>query len=106
MRYIPLVLAISACATQDPYYVPTPTPPPDTDLVEAMCLHLQRLGCEEGDPVYNDSLPGPEDVPNQDCSDFYRGLQGDGFPVNPRCVIAITRCSQIEDFRQKDPDQC
>lgn len=90
---------------QDPV-VPAPNPPPDSDVVDAMCNHLQELGCEEGKPVYNDNLPGPVDVPNQSCGDFYRELQTQGVFVNPRCVVKVPDCSSIEDYRAKQPEAC
>jgi hypothetical protein len=86
---------------------PGPQPPePGKDPIALMCQHLQSLGCEEGEPVYNDSLPGPEDVPNQSCVDFYGGLQKEGITVNPKCVATAPSCDLVEDYRLRDPEDC
>jgi len=71
-----------------------------------MCAYLEALQCDEGRDVYNDNLPGPEDVPNQSCEDFYSELQEQGFDVNPRCVLAAPNCKVIEDYRAKNPEDC
>lgn len=73
-----------------------------------MCDHIgpQGLKCEEGEPVYNNDLPGPEGVPNQSCAENCKELQTKGFFVNPRCVSTVTACDQIEASRQKEPDVC
>jgi len=107
MKLVALALALSAlgnCRIDPP--VPPPNPPPDTNLCAAMCDHLAKLGCEEGKPVYNNDIAGPKDVPNQSCADNCTELQKKGFFVNTKCVTTVTSCSQIEDFRQKDPASC
>jgi hypothetical protein len=71
-----------------------------------MCEHLKKLGCEEGNPVYNDSLPGTAGAPNQSCGDFCRELQKQNIFVNPKCVRTVTTCAQIEDYRAKEPTTC
>jgi hypothetical protein len=73
-----------------------------------MCDHIgpEGLRCEEGNPLYNNDLPGAEGVPNQSCKDNCEELQKKGFFVNPRCVATVQRCDQIEDYRQKQPDVC
>mgnify|MGYP003442476997 FL=1 len=101
---IPATLFVLGCPYQPP--VPPPNPPVDTDLCGEMCKHLQRLACEEGQPVYNNDLPGPVDLPNQSCEANCQELQGKGFFVNPRCVTLVPSCSDIEAFRQKQPEQC
>lgn len=97
-------LAMFGCPMEP--VVPPPNPPPDTNLCASMCDHLAKLGCEEGKPVYNNDLPGPVDVPNQSCADNCTELQGKGFFVNTKCVLQVERCTQIEEFRQKDAATC
>lgn len=89
----------------DPH-VPAPNPPPDSDLIGEMCAHLKRLNCEEGEGVYNDSLPGEVDVPNQSCTEYYKEMQELGVFANPKCVSLVKKCSEIEDARAKDPKTC
>lgn len=99
-------LALAGCPVGPTNVTPAPNPPPDTDLCVRMCQHLESLGCEEGKPVYNNDLPGPEGVPNQSCADNCEELQNKGFFVNPRCVATVQTCDQIEDSRQKEPNVC
>ncbi len=101
------VLVLTACPyNPEPQPVDPPIPPPDTDWCTSMCDHLKELGCEEGGPVYNNDLPGEEGAPNQSCSDNCKELQTKGFFVNPRCVSYVSRCDQIEDYRQRSPETC
>ena len=88
--------------------VPPPTPPPDSDLCGAMCAHLKQLGCEEGEPVYNNDKPGPPDVPNQSCEAWCVELQDPEhlYFINPRCVSLVPACEDIEDYRKREPDTC
>lgn len=101
-------LLLPACPEQRAPVTPEPVPPVVIveDEIETMCLHLQRLGCAEGDSVYNDELPGPVDVPNQSCQDFYRDIMEDGIDVNPRCVSKTPTCDEVEDYRGRDPETC
>lgn len=85
---------------------PRPDPAPSSDPTAAMCAHLQKLGCEEGESVYNDDLPGPVDVPNQSCTDFHKDLAKDGINVNPKCVRRTPSCRDIESYRAMDPKDC
>lgn len=96
-------MVLAGCPVQP---ITPPSPPPDTNLCAAMCDHLAKLGCEEGQPVYNNDLPGPVDVPNQSCADNCIELQDKGFFVNTKCVLTVERCTQIEEFRQKEPATC
>lgn len=85
---------------------PYPIKPESSNQCGKMCLRLTELKCEEGKDVYNDNLPGKEDVPNQSCEDFCKELQEKGVAVNPRCVSLTTSCKKVEEFRAKNPDQC
>ena len=104
---IPLVLLMVGCPPAN-YPDPNPNPEPeDTDLIVDMCTHLQQLGCEEGEDVYNDDLPGEVDVPNQSCADYYTELQEEDFyPVNPKCVLTVKTCDDIEDARARNSEDC
>lgn len=82
--------------------IPSPEPPKDTSLCGAACRHLADLSCEEGKPVYNSDLPGPRDVPNQSCESFCEEMQDKGLFVNPRCLLTIKTCDEIEEVRSKD----
>ncbi len=110
MRRLILVLALAlpGCPQTEPNVPPPPNPPVDTDLCEKMCEHIGPTGlkCEEGEPVYNNDVPGPANVPNQSCADNCRELQTKGVFVNPRCVILAPSCDQIESYRQKEVDAC
>lgn len=101
-----LGLVLTGCNTAIDPALMAPTPPPDTDLCDAMCRHLADLKCTEGDPVYDSDLPGPPDVPNRTCTAFCTDMQNKGVAVNPRCVLNVTSCDQIEPYRQKDPTTC
>jgi len=103
MKAFPLCLLLLGCSSPAE---PKPLPAKDTDFIPEMCLHLKSLECVEGEDVYNDDLPGPVDVPNQSCSDFYRGLQEQGFSVNPKCVLLAPSCDDIEEYRQREPETC
>lgn len=101
-----LALTLIACEPTREAPTPSPKPVPDSQLIPEMCKHLGPkaeggLGCEEGMPVYNSDIPGPPGVPNQSCVDFYTELQAKGYFVNPRCVMHVTACDQIEAARQK-----
>lgn len=107
---IAVALLLTGCPTTSnpntPDPVVPPNPPPDTDLCTVMCDHLAGLGCEEGKPVYNNDLPGPEGVPNQSCAENCQELQDRGFFVNTKCVIDAPSCATIEDYRLREPDSC
>lgn len=101
------LLVLGACPIQGSNHPgPRPIDPPDSDMCSMMCEHLAGLGCEEGKPVYNSDLPGPEGQPNQSCEDNCEELQDRGYFFNPKCVGEVTQCSQIEDYRDRDPSTC
>ena len=104
-RFVFLLLILAGCSPIDPV-TPSPIPVVDTDLCGQMCDHLATLNCEEGQPVYNNDLAGPKDVPNQSCTDFCKELQDKGVPVNPRCVSTVKTCDEIEAARRKEPKTC
>lgn len=101
-----LLLLLLGCPATREAPTPSPKPVPDTELIPEMCRHIGPvseggLGCDEGNPTYNSDLPGPPGVPNQSCVDFYTELQDRGYFVNPRCILLVTSCDQIEPARQK-----
>ncbi len=104
MRRAPLLLLtfVAAC---NPAASPNPTPAPDTSLCAPMCAHIGTgdggLGCAEGDPLYDSTQPGPVGVPNETCTQFCVHQQNNGVFINPRCVMQVTSCAQIEAARQK-----
>jgi hypothetical protein len=66
-----------------------------------MCAHLKQLGCEEGQDVYDSDVPGPKDVPNVPCETAYRKMQDNGAFLNPKCVLKVAACSEIEAARKR-----
>jgi hypothetical protein len=82
--------------------VPHPSPAPDSTYCAQMCAHIgpSGLGCLEGNPVYDSSLPGPRGVPNESCADFCTKQEANGVFINPKCVMKVTSCADIEDARQ------
>lgn len=110
LKAIPIFLVAgsmaSSCFFKDAD--PPEPPPPDTGSCVAMCEHIgpSGLNCEEGGPVYNSDLPGPEGEPNQSCVDACEEWQANGIPVNPDCVAKSPNCEEIEAYRLKSPDEC
>ena len=97
-------LTVLACPMGSSSQSPNPIIPPDTELCGPMCEHLGRdggLGCQEGDSVYDSDVPGPVDIPNVSCQDWCTKAQTRGYFVNPRCVMQVSSCSDIESARQK-----
>lgn len=80
---------------------PNPIPVPDTELCGAMCDHLASLGCPESKPVYDSDEPGPRRIPNLTCTRFCEKQQANGIFINPRCVLKIKACDDLESARQK-----
>lgn len=103
MRRAVLLSAVLVIGCPPSKMPPSPNPAviPDTDLCADMCTHLQMLGCEEAKPVYDSDRPGPSDVPNLTCTQFCEEQQHKGTFINPRCVMKVAKCSEIEDARQK-----
>jgi hypothetical protein len=92
------ILALTACpTTPKPHYVPAK----DSDLLGAMCAHLKVLGCEEGQDVYDSDNPGPAGVPNTTCEAEYIKIQSNGTYLNPKCLLKVTSCGEIEEARKR-----
>lgn len=89
---------LTACPTPAP--TPRVVPAPDSDSLGAMCQHLKKLGCEEGEDVYDSDVPGDAGVPNVTCEAAYRKMQENGVFLNPKCVLKVTSCSEIEAARK------
>jgi hypothetical protein len=92
--------ALLGCVPEAKAPSPNPAVVPDSDLCNQMCDHLAVLGCEEGKPVYDSDRPGPKGVPNMTCTEFCLDQQSKGTFINPRCVIRVHKCSEIESARQ------
>lgn len=106
LHLLPLLTFLTACPGPSPGPSPNPIPTPDSALCGDMCKHIGPkdqggLGCEEGTPVYDSDLPGPKGVPNKSCTDFCTGQQANGVFVNPRCVMQVKSCDEIESARQR-----
>lgn len=79
---------------------PDPINPDDSDMCPAACDNLRRLGCEEGNDVYD-----PEADAMIPCEFFCLDTQGKGHALNPTCVAEITSCDQMDKV-YGDPDFC
>jgi len=104
MRTTTLVLlSLLWGCTPTPKQPPSPNPAvvPDSELCGSMCDHLSALGCEEGQPLYDSDRPGKQGVPNMTCKEFCEEQQVRGTFINPRCVLKVQHCSEIEPSRQK-----
>ncbi len=71
-----------------------------------MCQHIGPadaggLGCAEGQPLYDSTQPGEAGVPNESCTAFCQHQQANGVFINPRCIMQVTSCDQIEAARAK-----
>lgn len=102
-----LALTLVACPKYD-REAPSPSPVvvPDSELCGRACKHLQDLGCEEARDVYDSDLPGPVDVPNTTCESFCKMSQERGAFLNPRCLLLVPKCDQIERYRNMNPGKC
>lgn len=110
MKYLSLcfIFLTYTCHTDQ---VVNPTPKPDGDLCLQMCQHIGPkdkggLGCEEGNPVYDSDKPGPKDVPNESCEEFCKDKERNGIDMNPKCLIKVPSCDQIENYRAMNPKDC
>jgi hypothetical protein len=92
------------CPPSADYPSPRPDPATDVDLCGSMCDHLgpKGLNCEEGGPVYDSDLPGPNGVPNESCEDFCKKQENAGSYLNPRCLAKTPTCAEIEIYRSMD----
>jgi nitrous oxide reductase accessory protein NosL len=106
MRHLTMALAslllAAHCSPNPDSPSPNPADVPDSELCDEMCNHLRDLGCEEGQDYYDLDKPGPVDVPNATCEDFCLYQQANGVFVNPRCVMTVPSCEDIEDYRKMD----
>ena len=93
-RETALVAALFAAAC-NPAASPNPVPVPDSNYCPQMCQVIGPadaggLGCAEGEPLYDSTLPGPANVPNESCTQFCTRQQSLGVFVNPKCVMQVT----------------
>jgi hypothetical protein len=96
--FVPVVFLLCGCPNDRSF---NPQPVPDSELCSAMCVHLRELNCEEGRPLYDSGRLGPKDVPNKTCEEFCTEQQAQGVFVNPRCVMQVKSCDEIEKSRLK-----
>jgi hypothetical protein len=98
-----ITAALTFCACPPGPVVPGP-PAPDSQFCPAACDHIgpNGLNCPEGQPLYNESLPGEAGVPNETCTQFCQAQQQNAIFLNPRCLMQVPTCADIEAWRQKD----
>jgi len=97
MKFYPVLLLMVGCSIVGPTVSPSPTHPPDTNLCDAMCLHIGAggLNCPEGQQV------SAGDGTFMTCTQFCTYEQDNGVYVNPRCVAQAPTCADIETWRLK-----
>ena len=78
-----VMLSGATCSTRPP---PVVVPVSGSDWCGPACENLQRLGCEEGEPLEDGTS----------CSAFCEETQKQGHPLNPRCVAHITSCDLLD----------
>ena len=102
MRTIPFVFAVLILGCGVPA-VPTPSPAPDSSYCDAMCAHIgpSGLNCPEGQAVYDSAVAGPRGVANESCTDFCKKEEAVGVWENPKCVMVVATCADIEPARTK-----
>ena len=54
-----------------------------------MCAHLQELGCQQGEPIDDES-----------CTDYCRSSLKDGLDLHPECVIEVKTCDEVDPASQ------
>lgn len=98
-----VVTLVCACPPSRDPAPPKPRPAPDTELCGAVCKHIgpEGLNCEEGQPVYDSDKPGPKGVPNESCEEFCALQQNNGVVLNPKCLLLVKSCDEIEAARNK-----
>jgi len=89
---IALVLVFSACCNFRP--PPTPLPVRDANCAGA-CAHLQKLGCEEGDPLPDGTT----------CTEFCERTQEAGHALRPSCMMQLKSCAPEEMEKCQGPRQ-
>ena len=108
-RHLPSLLAAAllwGCPQQEPEIpAPPPTPASDPTFCEEACSAWAKLGCEEGEDLYNSDLEGEPGVPNQSCTEWCQEMQDRQSALNPKCTRLVDSCDQIEDYRLKDPEK-
>ena len=92
--FVFLSLALFSCA-------PAPRVPVDTDMLEATCDHLAALGCKEGLPLYDSSVPGPKGISNVSCADEYLKRANAGVCLNFKALSIVLSCADIKAAEQQ-----
>lgn len=105
----------SSCKTNSGMITPNPPVVTDQDHCAAACANLQKLSCQEGDPI----VTGTSCKVDQDCKDpdgnwdvyqqcstvghcmvscvnFCITTENSGVWLDPGCVEKITSCDQVD----------
>jgi hypothetical protein len=95
----------SSCTGGEPSWNPAPVT--DTEYCGAACEHIGAvdggLNCEEGKPLEMkpDACSGPvDDINCVSCKKFCEDTQAQGIWLNPRCVVNLTVCSDIDKCQE------
>lgn len=85
MKKLALFLLVIGC-NNTPLY---PSEPPNTNLCNAGCENLKKLGCEEG--------KGSNQLDKDSCKNDCEYSQKIGLiDLNVKCWVEITRCEDLE----------
>ena len=94
----------SSCASEPVW---NPAPVPDTEYCAAACEHIGPadggLNCAEGQPIEMkpDACSGViDDVNCVSCKKFCTDTQQNGAWLNPKCVVNIVVCSDIDKCQE------
>jgi hypothetical protein len=108
MWFLPLFLVFGSCQCQPPLPITiNPIEITDTNKCLPACENLRRLGCPEGQPVFNGETCQAgmgcnlgtciEAKCMATCERFCADMQDSGVWLNPTCVAEIQSCNVIED---------
>ncbi len=72
----------ASCGVRPP---PIVVEPDDTANCASACKKLVKLNCPEGQPLEDGTT----------CTKFCTDTQESGFPLNPTCVMGMTKCAEL-----------
>lgn len=86
------VLSVAGCCDQPTVEV---DPRKDIDLCPAMCAHLDKLGCEEGQDL-------PDGTP---CAQMCRDMKEGDIPIDVRCYATRSSCDRahLDECTEPEP---
>ena len=97
MRHvIGFIFVVSLFLAGCPRPLPVPREPPDTHLCPAACAKLDKLGCEEAEPIEM------RDGSMVTCTEFCVDLQQKGHWLNPTCVSEISSCEGMDQCMKNE----